>query len=197
MRYILVFFLTLSFIPSIAGGDYPTRVYIDIYEPNLNIQYIGIEDTIRYADEKNKIREVYATSNIAAYSISKDSVNYIFKDTIKRNITHFYFETGYLPEQKTIVFNNEYHPDRSYNNLYTFSNNRNIERNTLSNSLIIVTSDPQTDLLSIWTSDKQGNHLKKLFEIDHSWNWEIDVKNQQVRISRQVDSRIEIKNEKY
>ena len=171
-------------------GKDDERTSIDCYEPNLNIQYIGIKDTIEYLD-KNKTRQTIVISNIAIYDIANNKTNYVFKDTLKHKITGFYFESRYIEEQKTIEFNS------SFNEFYRHSNNINVSTRTLSNNLIIVTEDLLTKNVTFWLCDKLGNITKKELEITKDWNWEIDVKNRLIRTTRQVKSKIEIQNIKY
>lgn len=182
------------------GGEPERSKIIDDYEPNLNLQYFGIRDTITFTDKKNKVKKIPVTSNAAIYSVKGDSIYYLFNDGLKRNIIEFIFESEYIEAYKTISFNNEYSPanyDRYAQGLYSFSNNRNVEKRPLSDNLILFTKDPLTELTTIWISTKYGKNIKKVFEFTDGWGWEIDVKNRMVRLSRQVGLKIEMKNEKY
>ena len=184
-----------------AGGgwgkyDDDMRIQIESYEPNLNLKYIGIDDTLVLAEGKNKpVKNYPVTGNIAVYDIVTDKINYIFNDAVTRKIIGFNFESAYLEEYKTIEFNNSIY---EYNGFpyKGHSNFRNIPKRPLSNNLIIISQDSGHNT-SIWLCDKYGNNLKKELEFDEAWQWEIDVKNQLIRISRQLNSKIEIRHAKY
>lgn len=179
------------------GGDDPKRMNIDTYEPNLNLQFIGIKDTIHFTDKK-KDQSAFVISNVAIYDITKNQTHFIFTDTIKRHIVGFYFESSYLAEFKTVEFNNAYNPsDTYYDGLFEHANNRNVQSRPLSENLIIVTEDIWTKNLTFWICDKYGNSLKKEMEINKDWDWEIDVKNRSIRFISQVNQRVEIKSVKY
>ncbi len=204
MRYLKVIIVFLTFNSFANGGDDVIRISFDCFEPNLNLQFFGINDTINYTDKKKDFT-AFVISNIAVYDITNNKTNYVFNDAEKRHIVGFYFESKYIQEHKTIEFNNAYKPSGSYesglyeynSSLYQHSNNRNITSRPLSNNLIIVTKDLITKSLTFWVCDKFGNNLKKEIEINKDWNWEIDVKNQLIRISKQVGLKIEIQNIKY
>jgi hypothetical protein len=162
MKYftiILLYLLTLNLFAS--GGDDSKRVHIDNYEPNLNIQFVGIKDTIHYSDKKRDLT-AFVVSNISIYDIANNKNNNVFKDSVKRQIVGFYFESKYIDEYKTIEFNNAYDPNDSYKSgLFEYSNNRNISSRPLSDNLIVVTEDLLTKNLIFWICDKYGNNLKK------------------------------------
>lgn len=179
------------------GGKNKKSFSIESYEPNLNLQFIGMSDTIHYI-EKKKEETAYIVSNIAIYDIANNKTNYVFNDTVKRNIVGFYFESKYIEEFKTIEFNNEYDPSDTYNNgLFQQANNRNVSSRPLSNNLIIITEDVLTNKLTFWICDKYGNNLKKEIEISNHTDWDIDVKNRMIRIIEHFDKKIEIQNIKY
>ncbi len=207
MKNILLIFLYLITITNTnadGGGDYEyaRRLEVNTYESNLNLHYLSVTDTIFTQISKTRTNESYYTSNVAVYDITKDKTKYIFSDSSKFKIVGFYFESNYNSTFKTIEFNNEkyFENGESNTNNYAFSNNFNVSSRPISNNIIIITQSPNNennDNLTIWICDKYGNNLKKVFDLKNDWTWEIDVKNQTIRISRQVNSKIEIKNEKY
>lgn len=194
--YIILLFSVLAF-KSFAKDDDEKNIHIDCYEPNLNLQFFGIKDTIKYVDKKKDLT-AYVVSNVAIYDITNNKINYAFKDTVKRQIIGFYFESKYIDEHKTVEFNNSYEPSETEKSgLFQHSNNRNVASRPLSNNLLIVTEDLITNNLTFWIADKYGNAIKKEIEINKDWNWEIDVKNRLVRFSKQIHHKIEINNLKY
>jgi hypothetical protein len=202
-KFTTIIFVCLTFLAFADGGDDTNqREYINEYEVNLNLQYISIYDTVSYTYnvEKEKKREVFVTSDIAVYNIAKDSISYIFKGQNIGTITDFIYETQYYEQKNTVLFNGNYDPNWESNNsiyLYEKSNNVNVPKRPISNNIIIVTKDLSFENTSIWLVDKYGKNLQKKIEINSDWNWEIDVKNQQIRCTRQVGKTIEIKNIPY
>ncbi len=196
-KNLLIVFCLVTINLLADGGDHPVRLEINCFEPNLNIQYVGVKDTIHYLDKK-KTYNAFVTSNIAIYDVVNNKTNYLFKDTLKRQIIGFYFESKYIEEYKTIEFNNSFDPaDVNKSGLYEHSNNRNVSSRSLSENLIIISEDVLTGNLTFWICDKYGNDLKKGIEISKDWNWEIDVKNRSIRFTKQVNHKIEIQNLKY
>ncbi|WP_156026942.1 hypothetical protein [Sporocytophaga myxococcoides] len=187
---------TLFSIDSGGDDDYYSKLDINTYETNLNLQYIGVEDTLKIIENKNKVRKKEITRDVVVYDISKQQMNYIFKDTVKRTISGFYFESKYFPEYGSIEFNNEYSLDRYEDKgLFRHSNNRYIPSRPLSNSIILVAEVSGVE--TIWVCDKYGNNLKKLTEIENGWRWEIDVRNQMIRLISQQGSKLIIKDFNY
>ena len=74
-NFLFLLCLFISFQTIADGGEEPIRA-INLYEPNLNLQYIGIKDTIEI-NEKNKQRKFYVTSTIAILDIPNNKTNYI------------------------------------------------------------------------------------------------------------------------
>ena len=200
MKYFTIILFSLFTLNIFAdgGSNYNHRsVSIDNFEPNLNLQFIGIKDTVHYLDKKKNLTAI-VYSNIAVYDIANNKTNYIFNDSASLQIVGFYFESKYIDEHKTIEFNNSYYPSDSYEpGLFEHSNNRNVSSRPISHNLIIVTEDLLTNNLTFWICDKHGNNLKKVLEISGEWIWEIDVKNMSIRATRQVNKKVEIQNIKY
>lgn len=202
-NFATILFICFSFLAFADGGDDRNqREYVNEYEVNLNLQYISIFDTVLYTYnvEKEKTREIYITSDIAVNNIAKDSICYIFKGQNIGTITDFIYETQYYEPKNTVLFNGNYNPDWESNNsiyLYEKSNNVNVPKRAISNNIIIVTKDLSFENTTIWLVDKYGKNLQKKIEINSDWEWEIDVKNQQIRCTRQVGKIIEIKNIPY
>lgn len=202
-KFTTILFVCLTALAFADGGDDNNRrEYVNEYEVNLNLQYISIFDTVLYTYnvEKEKTRKLYITSDIAVYNIAKDSISYIFKGQNIGTVTDFIYETQYYEPKNTVLFNGNYNPDWESNNsiyLYEKSNNVNVPKRTISNNIIIVTKDLSFENTTIWIVDKYGKNLQKKIEINSDWEWEIDVKNQQIRCTRQVGKTIEIKNIPY
>jgi hypothetical protein len=204
VKYTLLLLLSFISITSTfadSGGEeynYYKIINNNCYSPTSNLQYIGVIDTVAVAGYKGKLQDRYITSNIAVYDITKNQINYIFNTPVKQTIIGFSFESSFNEKFKTIEFNNiEITTDYQNGLNYAFSNNFNITNRPLSNNLIVITEDFEHKNKTIWICDKYGNNLRKAFEFTNDWSWDIDVRNQTIRLSRQINSKIEIKNEKY
>lgn len=200
MKFIISLFACLLFLTSfVDGGDQePSPLVINFHEPSLNLQYRGLYDTIEISVIKNKPVLEIMTSNVAIIRASSDSVTYLFNDGKKRDILHFCFESEYLEKYRTMVFNNEHYPnDEKESNLFDYSNNRNLDSRHPADALIILTEEFVGKKQILWKSTKSGAHLVQLTEIAEEEEWEIDVKNKQIRVSAQIGSKLRIRSYPY
>ena len=203
MKHILwisITFLSLVALADSGGEEYIKRRYIRIncFEPNLNLVYKGIDDTIIYNKGKKEIKKQEVT-NVAIYNIQNKQTSYIFKDTTKRIIIGFTFETSYLDENKSIEFNDSYfsEPGSYSSSNSNYFNNSHLNKREISNNIIIITQDIISKNETLWICDKYGNNLTKLKEFDSDWDWNIDVKNQMFIINKQVKLKMEFESFKY
>jgi hypothetical protein len=64
----------------------------------------------------------------------------------------------------------------------------------LRDKLLISTYNPEKETYTLWASNKKGEHLQKLIDFRAFDEWHIDVKNSKLRIVKQRDLKITIKN---
>lgn len=203
--FILIFVCFSTFVFASGDDDYSykrrrtAQFSVNEYEPYLNLQYISVNDTAEYKpdEEKDKIKKIVITTDVAVYSIKKDSITYIFNQQNKENIIKFEYEVEYNSTDKMMIFNTDYTKEVEYYSYDFSSNNCNILQRTASNSIIIVTQNVQTLQYTIWKCDKYGKNLQKISTLNSNQSWEIDVKNQMIRIITSIPNAISITNYMY
>jgi hypothetical protein len=193
MKKIIIILLILFPSFNAFGGlfkDYPLS--IDEYDRETGFYFTSV--TIK---EKGGFLKGNNTQAIDIYIFfpSTNEGKYLFEQKNNDEIVAFVYESYFDEPEKSIFFNVMEGSNpiiRIGSNL--IKNNHNITKRKLRDKLLISTYNPEKETYTLWTSNKKGEHLKKLIDFRDFDEWHIDVKNSKLRIVEQRGLKITIKN---
>jgi hypothetical protein len=109
--------------------------------------------------------------NILIFDPVTEKQSYLFERNKIWDIQKFTFETA-INDTKGVQF---------FGNSYSAMNNQVLEERNVKNQLLIVTSEKDSDKLTMWFASKKGGDLKVVHTFHKSIRWHIDIKNSKVR----------------
>jgi len=94
----------------------------------------------------------------------------------------YLFERNTIWDIKTFTFEANCHDSRGiefFGSITALNNPKNITRE-LNNKLLVVTSEKDSDTLTMWFASKSGKNLSAIHTFNKSVKWHIDIKNSKV-----------------
>ncbi|RJG51175.1 hypothetical protein [Motilimonas pumila] len=175
MKYCLGVVLFLTAMTLQAGGYY--KQMDDGYDPHSGFYFLPQLN-------KPSNNGIFSSSgdrrvdNIAIFDPATEQHRLLFKPDRAWNITVFTFEMALSENQQVEFFG------RSYRML----NNQVEKEREIKDKLLIVTEDQDSEQLTLWFANKQGQDLKAIYTFHRDTRWHIDVKNSKIRfITRQPE----------
>lgn len=164
--FFLVFIL-LSF-NSYAGGYYQS--VNQGYDDNTGLFFYPIKhksDSGGMFSSQSNIR----IKNILIFDPKTENKSYLFERNTIWNIQLFSFETSISDSNGIQFFGNSYN---------VLNNNISVDRK-VKDKLLIITSQKNTEDLTMWYASKKGKNLRIVRSFHKSVKWHIDVKNSKIR----------------
>jgi len=187
MKLFLTIFLTIFFtsalsgLINLSGGDDYT-LFDTYFDRVNNLFYAPVQGSCSIVTSKGKQKDYPATVNLTIYDFKTKSQNTVFQNSFNNSILSVYFEQTYNQTKRSIIFNTNDDETRNIN----IKNNFDIERETLSNNLIITTYDFQNMKYALWICTKQGTKLSKVAEFEQMSDFYIDVFNKCILVVKNV-----------
>lgn len=156
------------------------------YEKNFNLLYI----TKNYSpSSKSNVLKIgqpkdSSYSNVFIWDITQQQKKALFSEEMaaEYQLQRLVFEQDYDEKEQQIIFNE--------NN--SLLNNLEIPFRHPKNLLLIETYHPISEKSQLWVSNKQGEHLKKIIDLDSKSIWHLDVCNSCIRVIQHLPKNVEI-----
>ncbi len=109
--------------------------------------------------------------NILIFDPKTDKQSYLFDRNKIWDIQHFTFEKS-INKSNGIQF---------FGSAYNVLNHPSSVQRKLKDQLLIITSEKESETLTMWYASKHGGDLKKVHSFHKSVKWHIDLKNSKIR----------------
>jgi hypothetical protein len=109
--------------------------------------------------------------NILIFDPETEKKSYLFERNKIWNIQSFSFEES-INKSNVVQF---------FGSSNRILNNQNSVERKIKDQLLVITSEKDSEQLTMWYASKKGKNLKEVYNFHKSVNWHVDLKNSKIR----------------
>lgn len=184
MKKIIAASLLLVSQALFAGGYYNSG-QIDTYDAATGLYFKSIERLVEGGGILGGKSGGVETVNINVFNPDTGESRLLFQAPPNGPIIAVLFESGF--KDGSVIFGGS-----GSGNPHYVDNNQFLEKRSPKNSVLVATRNPERKETTLYVTEKQSGHLRRVATFPGNVSWHIDVRNSKIRLVQQTASGLKI-----